>query len=331
MSSKKLSFLFSLAALILTSGVDAQQVSSRSGYTGGYDWRDSSLIPATRAAQQNDFMNNLYNFPAKPRNQWEVGVKAGLFNVGGDVASLTPNLGFAAHVRKSIGYSFSLRGEFAHGTGKGLAWQSAGNYRKNTAWNNNGYASNFVDGQGNRNPAKDQVYYNYKTNVNDLSVQGLFSFSNIRFHKARTKMSTYMLAGIGLSWYKTNVNALNGTSKYNFNSITNNPAYADRNDIRKALKDLLDDSYETRAESHGTKKSRIFGDYTSRAVAMVGFGMAFKITNRVNFAIEDRVTFTGDDLIDGQRWQETAFGDASMTRNFDTYNYLTFGLNFNLF
>jgi outer membrane protein OmpA-like peptidoglycan-associated protein len=51
---------------------------------------------------------------------------------------------------------------------------------------------------------------------------------------------------------------------------------------------------------------------------------------RLNLAIEDRHTFVKDDLLDGQRWQEHAWGDAVLTRDFDSYNYLSIGLNINL-
>src|SRR6185312_7838778 len=71
---------------------------------GSYDWRDSSLIPSRRLAQHNEFLNNQYNFPAKPRNQWEVGVKVGSFNIFGDVPSQFPTPGFGVHVRKALGY-----------------------------------------------------------------------------------------------------------------------------------------------------------------------------------------------------------------------------------
>lgn len=324
--------LFGLVAMMswTTGFAQVSSTSSRVGYTGGYDWRDSSLIPANRAAQQNDFMNNLYNFPAKPRNQWEFGVKGGMFNINGDVAPVFPTLGFGAHVRKSLGYTLSLRMEYLRGVAQGMNWSSSTNYNKNPAWTSNGYVADRVDVQGNQFSSPDPIYYNYRATVNDLGLQALFSFSNIRFHKARTNMSTYLIGGVGMTWYNTNVNALNGTSKYNFSGITNNPNFPDRNDIRRALRDLLDDSFETPAERHGDRKSRAFGG-TNRASATVGLGMAFKINKRVNLAIEDRMTFVQDDLLDGQRWQQDPFGDAAATRNFDTFNYLTIGLNFNLF
>ena len=35
-------------------------------------------------------------------------------------------------------------------------------------------------------------------------------------------------------------------------------------------------------------------------------------------------------MLDGQQWQEQALGDASLTGNWDSYNYLSLGLNFNI-
>ncbi|HMR93422.1 MAG TPA: hypothetical protein PKC69_13960, partial [Chitinophagaceae bacterium] len=55
-------------------------------------------------------------------------------------------------------------------------------------------------------------------------------------------------------------------------------------------------------------------------------GIAFKLSNRLNLAIEDRITFIKDDLLDGQRWAE----QGDLTRDFDSYNMATVGLNINL-
>ncbi len=121
----------------------------------------------------------------------------------GDVPTNMFNLGFGAHVRKSLGYVFSLRLEYMHGTGKGQHWQQATNYGKNPAWSNRfgfpgQYSPNVVDASGNRIPAADKIFYNYKANVNDIGLQGIFSLNNIRFHKAKTKSHFYLL---GRYWY----------------------------------------------------------------------------------------------------------------------------------
>ena len=116
MTFKQVRFLLGLAALPATVGLQAQVTS------GGYNWRDSAVIPASRAAQQNDFMNNQYDYPAKPRSMWEVGVKVGDFHINGDVSPVR-SFGFGAHVRKSLGYTLSLRAEYSHGVGKGLNYE----------------------------------------------------------------------------------------------------------------------------------------------------------------------------------------------------------------
>ena len=93
MASKNYAFILGLLALVMTT--QAQM----SG-TGGTDWKDSSLIPPSRMAQHNEFLNNQYIFPAKPRNQWEVGLKLGSPSISGDVSSVFPNFGYGLHVRK---------------------------------------------------------------------------------------------------------------------------------------------------------------------------------------------------------------------------------------
>jgi outer membrane protein OmpA-like peptidoglycan-associated protein len=91
----------------------------------------------------------------------------------------------------------------------------------------------------------------------------------------------------------------------------------------------MDDSYETPAENHGDRRPKVFGN-TYKTVGHVGAGIAFKLSNRLNLAIEDRFTFTNDDLYDGQRWAEQVPGSPVKTQNFDTYNMLSLGLNINL-
>ena len=286
--------------------------------------------------QHTEFLNGTYNFPAKPRNQWEVGVKVGAFTVSGDVPAVFPTPGFGVHVRKAFGYVFSMRLEYMYGIGKGLSWLQSENYAKNTAWSSQYNAPIDTHGGGLLgsvtgapiNGDGDLVYYNYKTQTQDLSLQGVFTLNNIRFHKSKTGINLYGFAGVGASVYDTKVNALNGGTAYNFASISGG-VYKDRKDTKKALRDLMDDSYETPAENQGDRRPKLFGN-TFKPSGTVGVGVAFKLSKRLNLAIEDRHTFIKDDLLDGQRWQENPTGDAALTRDFDSYNYASIGLNINL-
>ncbi len=345
MASKKLLILTGMFCLLASYGY-SQRVGA------SYDVKDSSLVPSKRMPQHTEFLNGTYNFPAKPRNQWEIGIKAGLTNISGDIPSQLafPSLGL--HVRKAFGYIFSVRAEYMYGTAKGRTFNPAENFMWNSAWSKNGspatsYSAPYrIPGSPDMtvstqnvyygrpaNTPYETVYYNYKTKMHDLSLEGVVTLNNIRFHKAKTGFNFYGFAGVGGMIYDVKINALNegatGSKKYNFASITTNSVYKNRKDTYKALKNLLDDTYETPAENQGQRRPKLFGK-TFKPSGTIGAGMAFKLSSRINLAIEDRQTFVKDDLLDGQRWQEHAYGDAVLTRDYDSYNYATIGLNFNI-
>ena len=302
MASKKYSFLAGMLCLLASYGFSQT----------GYDVMDSSVVPSKRMPQYTNFKAAVENYPAKPRNMWEVGIKGGMHNLSSDVASLIAP-GFGVHVRKAFGYVFSARLEYVWGAPKGLNWLPSAGYvagGSQNPWQNLGYTT--------------PVYYNYKSTVQDLSLEGIVSLNNIRFHKSKTGVNFYLLAGIGGMIYETKVNALNGTTPYNFSTITAG-TWKTRKDVKDALNDILDDSYETDAENHGDRRPKLF-DKTFKPVGHIGAGVAYKLSNRLNIALEDRFTIAKDDLLDGQRWSE----QRTLTSEADSYNFLSLGLNINL-
>ena len=307
MASKKYTLITGFLCLLAYVGFT--QVGS------SYNVSDSSVIPSKRMPQHTEFMNGSYNFPAKPRNQWEIGLKIGAFNIAGDVPSLFPSPGFGIHVRKAMGYIFSMRLEYMYGIGKGLHFRQSTNYSLNPAWV--GYAAN-----------SEPIFYNYRTKVQDLSLEGLFTLNNIRFHKSKTGLNFYALVGIGGGMYDAKVNSRNESgTKYTF--TVPQGAFEDRRQTRKDLKDMMDESWETDAQNHGDRRPKLFGN-TFKVVGHFGAGIAFKLSNRLNLALEDRYTVTKDDLYDGQQWAEQVNGSPVLTAEFDSYNYLSLGLNINL-
>lgn len=291
-----------------------------------YDLRDSSLIPARRIPQHNEFLNNAYPFPAKPRNELEVGLKGGLSTVSGDVRSWLPTFGIGAHVRKALGYVFSLRLEYDYMTAKGLNWQPS----------YSGVAANSVLSTIYNAGAHEPVFYNYRTTIQELSLQGIVTLNNIRFHKAKTGVAVYALGGIGVATYSTLYNALDGSGNpYDYQQIVNQFAatgftYKNRKEIKKALKNMMDGSFETLAERDKSQPT-IFGGVPVRPVLVLGAGIQFKLNNKFNIALEDKVSITKSDLIDGQQWAETGSNTVrAATRDFDSYNFLSIGLNYNI-
>jgi outer membrane protein OmpA-like peptidoglycan-associated protein len=306
MASKKYSFFIGILCLF-ASGAFAQVGTS-------YDVLDSSVVPTKRLPQHNEFRNNAYPFPAKPRNQWELGIKGGAFTVHGDIPSRV-SAGFGAHIRKALGHTFSLRLEYLYGTAKGIEW------RQRTAgfsdpWLNAGYTA--------------AIYDNYRAKIQDLSLQGVAALNNINFYKAKVNASVYGLVGIAGTIYSVKKDLKNAAgTNYNFTGIQGN-VRKNRGDTRDQLENLLDGNFETDAENDGAARAEFLGRTIVPSVN-VGGGIAFRLGKRINLAIEDRVSITPTDLLDGQRWQNTLANPTRVLSGAkDIYNYLTVGLNFNL-
>ncbi|HLK29168.1 MAG TPA: OmpA family protein [Puia sp.] len=318
MASKKY-VLFSVILCLLVSSSFAQ-------IGGSYDLRDSSLIPAKRIPQHNEFLNNAYPFPAKPRNEWEIGIKGGVPFASTDVRYWGPTGGFGIHVRKAMGYVFSVRGEFDWLRVKGLNWQPSGDFGNNPAWN-----KDYVVGV-------DHVFYNYRSTINELTLQGVVTLNNIRFHRAKTGFNVYGFGGLGLSRYNTWVNAHNGSATYQseFDAIfakysggaNGGFTYSNRKNIKKDIKAALDGSFETKGEQDPGQAK--LGGWPVYPVVVVGGGVAFKLNNKFNLAAEYKYTIIKTDLLDGQQWQENGTTQTAQTRDFDSYAFLSIGLNYNI-
>jgi hypothetical protein len=324
MIGKKYAVLAISLLAIFSQGFAQDNTSTES--TQSYDIRDSSLIPAKRIPQHNEFLNNAYPFPAKPRNQWELGVKGGLSTVSGDVRAWLPTFGFGLHVRKALGYTFSLRLEYDYMVAKGLNWQPSFS----------GYAANSVLNQIYNASANQPVFYNYRTTIQELSIQGIATLTNIRFHKAKSNLGVYALAGFGMDTYSTFYNAKDANGNpYDYQAIVtqfgaNGFTYANRKAIKTALKNMMDGTFETMAQRDPSQPT-IFGGTPFRPILVLGGGVAIKLSDKFNIALEDKVSITKSDLIDGQEWQETGSTAVhAMTRDYDSYNFLSIGLNYNI-
>jgi OmpA-OmpF porin, OOP family len=245
-------------------------------------------------------------------------------------------------LRKAWGYVISTRLQYIQGAATGYNWQATNSHYLQAA--NPVYATY----------GKGAVFNSYKTQVRMLHLDMVASLNNIKFHRAKNKMSVYGLFGVGGLMYATNIDIKNAAGgNYNFQAvIDSNKTYANvqptwsngykstKSDVNADLKDLFDGKFETIAERHDNRY--YFNDkYTFRPVATTGMGIQFRLGRRVSLGIEDKVTFTMDDLIDGQRWQEPngiadlngniiGTGQSDMTRDFDNINYLSINLGINL-
>jgi hypothetical protein len=339
MSSKKNKIILGIFSLFLASTSFAQM-------GAGYSVFDSAVISAKNKPQHNEFLNNTQNFPAKPRNQWELGASLGSIAVNGDIPSRVPSLGFEAHIRKAIGYTFSLRLQYTNATAYGLNWTSNDNYQKDPAWlsaanggnlGTKGYnpivrtSAGVISTLNSRVP--EVIFQNYKAKIRDLSLQTLATITNIRFHKQKSSASVYTGAGLGFAFWNTKVNALDASgntyAEIFASAKSGSGSYANRKDVLKTLRSRMDETYETQADQGGALNAKSGSNLVKPSFSVL-LGIEIKLSKRVNIALEDRQTFVKSDLLDGQQYQAFPYGDAAKSGVYDSWNFLSLGLNVNV-
>ena len=285
---------------------------------GVHNYMDSSYIPARRMAQQNEWRNNSkdQNFPSRPRDMWQVGVTAGLFMIDGDVPAL-PGWNAGINIRKAIGYVVSLRGSLTYGETKGL------DYRQNRNYGNapelSRYGNNFY-------------VPNFKTQAFTPSIEALVSLNNIMFHSKQNKLNINVGVGYAPFIYKTMLNLFNANNQpYSYPTNAVNFG-AKRKDIRKAINNILDDSYETPARVND--RSQNFdngarGRYNFRHSWLTTVGAEYRLSSKISLGFDFKYLFTHDDYIDGALYTGGPAVQV-LTSNPDNAIYTNLSLNFNL-
>lgn len=310
MASKKYLFLAALFGLLAMSSTSFGQETT--SLTGSHDYLDTAYVPASKAAQQQSFLNNQSIYPVKPRNMWELGVHGGYYSFFSNVPTL-PGWAAGLSLRKALGYTFSIRGELTYGNAKGLDYRLATWPSANSSATYNGYPS--MLGQ--------KFVRNYKSTTYTASLDVLASLNNIMFHNSSNKVDVYVLAGYSLLGYKTETDIFSsGTTPYSFSGVD---FTGKRKDIRKAVKDVLQGNYvaapnQRRTANNNKPDKNLWWRHSLDA----GVGAEFKISPRFNIGVEQKFTMPFDPWITGY-----AVNGDQITKN-PVISYSSVRLNFNL-
>ncbi|MBL7777924.1 MAG: OmpA family protein [Chitinophagales bacterium] len=305
-----------------------------------------------REKQQQSYINNQYLFPAKPKNQWELGINFGSAFISGDVKpyvhikGLIQNIGAGFTVRKAFGYMGSIRFGYNFYMTTGRNWEPDENLQFNQAlrgrydsrvnyWNNPRLMKQNTTDSLNMNK---MFFYNYRTYMHEVHVAGVLSFGNINFHKERNIISFYLLGGASAAIYTTYMDALNSNGDVHdfshvhslfYNATANNNVTAaldKRKEALKRLDNILDGKYESKAERENNVPGiKGWGFLPS---GTVGGGIQFHVTKWMTLGIEERIIISGSDLLDGYRWQQDVHN--GFTRDLDNLSYTSINLLFHL-
>jgi opacity protein-like surface antigen/outer membrane protein OmpA-like peptidoglycan-associated protein len=158
MASKKYLLAVSLIVFLQTF-VMAQKDLGRSS------WQDSSKVPTKSLPQFNEFMNNQYPYPVKPRNQWELSIGLGAAILSNDWSN---DVGFGGSLqfRKALSHTFSLRPGFSYYSNSG------GGFDYNTA-----------------------LQTDYKDNSMHVALDILTSLNTISHYRGNPRLNVYFVTG----------------------------------------------------------------------------------------------------------------------------------------
>ena len=278
-------------------------------------WNDSSKVSVKNMAQYNEFRNNQYPYPAKPRDMWQLGLTGGVLVPLFDVPNAQfPGWHAGLNLRKSLGYLVSVKFGAEYGEAKGYEYRSGASINNlPTAALRAAYANNIW-------------VPNYKMQAVIPSVEMMFSFGNILFHHGNPKSNIYFTVGYTPFVYHTKIDALNANGQpYEFGSINFNQK---RTDVQKDIKNLLDGNYETNA--YVRTRSQNFDDaslskWQFRHSAFIGGGYEFKLSTFGSLGLEAKYYMISDDYLDGVYLQP----DGSQTAEKDQIisGDITLGIN----
>lgn len=266
-------------------------------------------------------------FSSRPKDMWQLGIGGGSFLISGDVK---PQFGWGTsiHLRKSLGYSSSLRGEYLFAQARGLNYQASSSGAFPDVAPFRGADAQYM--------TSDVFYQNYfMSQFHAVSLQTVYNLNNLGgFYNQRKKWALNLVLGFGAYAYQSSYDALDASgNSYDYSSATaglnpENPS--DRRTIRKNLKALMDNDYESPIEQN-TKNGIILGRNSAKPFAVrsfltLGLNLEFLITKRLSLALEHQTYISGDDFLDGKRKGEKGF----LTPGIDIPHFTSLRLNFHL-
>ncbi|MEM8909767.1 MAG: hypothetical protein AAGD05_18105, partial [Bacteroidota bacterium] len=246
----------------------------------------------------------------RSQGYWTFGLNGGLSYQQSDINARLNGYGVGLTLAKNLYYqpgapfAFDLRGRALYSQSYGLDAERSYGILRNDAINgiNNGFVDYTKNGGG-----PGFVFQNHKTHMGELGLEAVLTFNELR---EKTNVILSVFGGVGIDWYKTNLDQLDGTTLYT-DAYTSIDTMRSFSSIRQNLKNnILDGNYETNAAEHGD-----FGRIG--IMPSLGLELGYQLTPKFSIGLGHKVTFSGTDLLDGQKWNN----DNLATNNNDIHHY----------
>ena len=282
-----------------------------------------------KEAQQKSFIDNKYRYPARPKDQWVIGLQGGSFLIEGDIRpDLAKAWGGGLTVRKAINYYFSVRFSYIYAQSSARDLTPRQDVEFDGALNGQLSNADYYHQNGIGTPIVDRIiFHNYKTSTHHVSLDGILNLGNVLFHRERNIVNVNLFAGIGAHLNRTQMDMLDKNGKiYDFSTALNdyytmkatNAKQADINKkVNEDLDKILQGNYSVDAVHSQKGSGTKIGKYSLIPDVSVGVGLDFHVSKWVTLGIDERYIYNNNSDIDGVAWQDD--GHPGFSPHYDHY------------
>jgi hypothetical protein len=248
-----------------------------------------------------------------PQGHYTFGLNAGLSYQSSDVQTrfngygLGLILGKNLYLQENAPFAFDLRGRFLYTRQYGLDGIRTYDIDNNEAINGT-RALDYTVFPTNLNEPLGFVFQNHRTDIGELSLEGVITFSQLR-EKTGVILSLYGAAG--LDWYLSRINQADDLGSEYFDLYSEIDNDQGKAGIRSDLRRLLDESYETNGNGFADGGKFKF-------MPSVGLDIGYQLSPGFSLTLGHRLTFSGTDLLDSR---------VPDDESNDWYHYTNIGLN----
>lgn len=246
------------------------------------------------------------------------GLNAGLSYQSSDVKALPEGFGLGLTLAKNLYYkpgaplSFDIRGRLLYAQQLGLDNQRSFDITNNSVLNGS-QSLNYIEYPSNLGESQGFVFQNHKTDVFELGLEGVLTLNQLR---EKTGVVASLYGGLGFDWYRTQIDQLDASNNQYFTQYAGLDQQKSGAAIRTELKEvILDGNYESLADGFDNDGGKI------GLMPSLGLELGYELTPTFSIHAGHRVTFSGNDIMDGHQWADP---------NNDLYHYTNFALRWKI-
>lgn len=244
-----------------------------------------------------------------------LGLNGGLSYQTSEVQARYNGYGLGLTLAKNLWYhaaspiTVDIRGRFLYARQYGLDGVRSLDIADNIGLNGS-FGLDYLDYPASLGVSPGFVYHNYRTTLGELAAEAVFSWHTNRLGPG---IFFSLYGGAGLDYFVPRIDQANASGSEYYEAYARLDGSKAQN-RRELLNSILDGNYETIADNFPASGETDF-------VLSLGAEAGIQLNHRFAISLGHRVTFSGNNLLDGHQWEDSRG---------DLYHYTNLGLHWTL-